>query len=181
MKQILQKIALASAGIFFALLLCESLIWLLPASLQPLRLRELTQRMELYRRTDTMYLADPELLFKIRPNIDTMVDHPDYHVRIKTNLNLDGMVSEPVNAGTDKNPIARMSLTVSWSNGRYWNLRQDSRKFYIDGNGDIEDADRFIENGAMDRRFHALSHLADFQPGTAYSEAFQKQAPGSWQ
>jgi lysophospholipase L1-like esterase len=90
-KQILQKIALAGAGILFALVLCESLIWLLPPSLQPLRLRELTKRMELYRSTDSMYVADSELLFKIRPHVDTIADHPDYHVRIKTNLNLDGI------------------------------------------------------------------------------------------
>ena len=88
MKQIVQRIVLASVGIFFALALCESLIWLLPVSLQPSRLRELTKRMEISRSTDSMYVADAELLFKIRPHIDAVVDHPDYHVRIKTNLNL---------------------------------------------------------------------------------------------
>ena len=88
MKQIGQKIALGCLGIFLALALCEGLVWLAPQRLLPARLREISKRMELYRSTDGMYVADPELLFKIRPHTDTMVDHPDYHVRIKTNLNL---------------------------------------------------------------------------------------------
>jgi len=90
-KQIVQKVALACAGILFALALCESLIWLVPQKFLPARLRELTKRMDLYRRTDNMYVADSELLFKIRPRTDIVVDHPDYHVRVKTNLNLDGI------------------------------------------------------------------------------------------
>ena len=91
MKQISQKIVLACAGIFFALALCESLIWLAPQKSLPPRLQELTKRMELYRGTDAMFIADSELLFKIRPNYDAVVDHPDYRVRVKTNLNLDGI------------------------------------------------------------------------------------------
>ena len=75
-------------GSFFALTLCEGLVWLAPQKLLPARLRDLSKRMELYRGTDSIYDADKELLFKIRPHTDTVVDHPDYHVRIKTNLNL---------------------------------------------------------------------------------------------
>ena len=75
-------------GSVFALTLCEGLVWLAPQKLLPARLRDLSKRMELYRGTDSIYDADKELLFKIRPHTDTVVDHPDYHVRIKTNLNL---------------------------------------------------------------------------------------------
>ena len=90
MKQIVQKIVLACGGILFALVLCEGLIWLAPQKLLPPRLQELSKRMALYRGTDGMFIADSELLFKIRPNYDAVVDHPDYHVRVKTHLNLDG-------------------------------------------------------------------------------------------
>ena len=87
----MQKIALAFSGILFALALCEGLIWLAPPKLLPPRLQELTKRMALYRSTDGMFIPDSELLFKIRPNYDAVVDHPDYHVRVKTQLNLDGI------------------------------------------------------------------------------------------
>jgi hypothetical protein len=90
-KQIAQRIALALGGITFALVLCEVLIWVMPQALLPARLQELIQRMALYRSTEGMFIPDSELLFKIRPNYDTIVDHPDYHVRVKTHLNLDGI------------------------------------------------------------------------------------------
>jgi lysophospholipase L1-like esterase len=90
-KQIVQKLVLACGGILFALVLCEGLIWLTPQKLLPSRLQELAKRMALYRSTDGMFIADSELLFKIRPNYDAVVDHPDYHVRVKTGLNLDGI------------------------------------------------------------------------------------------
>ena len=91
MKQIVQKLVLACGAILFALGLCEGLIWLAPQKLLPPRLQELSKRMALYRSTDGMFIADSELLFKIRPNYDAVVDHPDYHVRVKTHLNLDGI------------------------------------------------------------------------------------------
>ena len=91
MKPIVQNIALAVCGTLFALVLCEGLIWLVPPKLLPPRLHELTQRIALYRNTEGMFIADSELLFKIRPNYDAVVDHPDYHVRVKTHLNLDGI------------------------------------------------------------------------------------------
>jgi hypothetical protein len=90
-KQFVQKIALACTGILFALVLCESLVWFAPQKVLPPRLQEITKRMELYRGTDGMFIADSELLFKIRPNYDAVVNHPDYHVRVKTHLNLDGI------------------------------------------------------------------------------------------
>ncbi|HSK29846.1 MAG TPA: GDSL-type esterase/lipase family protein [Candidatus Limnocylindria bacterium] len=91
MKQALQKAAVACVGMLFALALCEGLVRVAPQSILPLRLRELVKRMELYRDTEGMYVADSELLFKIRPNTDTIAEHPDYRVRVKTNLNLDGI------------------------------------------------------------------------------------------
>jgi len=90
-KQIIQKIALGFSGILFALALCEGFIWVAPQQWLPPRLQELTRRMALYRSTDGMFIADSELLFKIRPNYDAVVDHPDYHVQVKTQLNLDGI------------------------------------------------------------------------------------------
>jgi hypothetical protein len=90
-KQVLQKVALALGGIVFALALCEGLVWLTPSKLLPPRLREVSERLALYRSTDGMFIDDAELLFKIRPHYDAMVAHPDYHVRVKTNLNLDGI------------------------------------------------------------------------------------------
>jgi len=91
MKRIIEKIALALGGIIFALALCESLIWVAPQQLLPPRLQELIKRMALSRSTDGMFIPDSELLFKIRPNYDEVVEHPDYRVRVKTNLNLDGI------------------------------------------------------------------------------------------
>jgi lysophospholipase L1-like esterase len=85
---LLQKIALACAGVLFATALCESAAWLLPRALLPPRLRDLMNRMELDRQTDDVFVADSELLFKMRPHVDFVADHPDYHVRVKTNLNL---------------------------------------------------------------------------------------------
>ena len=74
MKQFVQKIALAYAGILLGLVLGESLVWFAPQKMLPPRLREIIKRMELYR--DGMVIADSELLFKIRPNYDAVVDHP---------------------------------------------------------------------------------------------------------
>ena len=91
MKQIVQKFALVVGGIFIALALCEGLIWLAPQNLLPERLREVTKRLALYRSSESMFVSDSELLFKIRPNYDSTVAHPDYHVRVKTRLNLDGI------------------------------------------------------------------------------------------
>ena len=88
MRHLLQKIALACAGILFAGTLCESVAWLLPRALLPPHLRDLMNRMELDRRTDDVFVADSELLFKMRPHVDFIANHPDYHVRVKTNLNL---------------------------------------------------------------------------------------------
>ena len=91
MKQIVQRFALVVGGIFIALALCEGLIWLAPQKLLPARLQEVTKRLALYRSSEGMFVGDSELLFKIRPNYDAIVDHPDYHVQVTTRLNLDGV------------------------------------------------------------------------------------------
>jgi lysophospholipase L1-like esterase len=91
MKQIAQKLVLVCVSIFVALALCEGLSWMMPRSLLPSRLAELMKRMELNRQTDNLFVADSELLFKMRPHVDFVADHPDYHVRVKTNLNLPGI------------------------------------------------------------------------------------------
>ena len=44
--------------------------------------------MERSRHSDSFFIPDSELLFKIPPNTDFVVKHPDYTIRIKTNLNL---------------------------------------------------------------------------------------------
>ncbi len=89
MKRIILRIVLVVGGMTVGLALCEGLIWVTPERLLPPRLQELSERMALYRSTDGMFIPDSELLFKIRPNYDAVVDHPDYHVRVKTHLNLD--------------------------------------------------------------------------------------------
>lgn len=87
MKKFVQNFLLVFAGLLFASILCEGLVWLTPINLLPPRLREVKERMALYRTTDSLFIDDAELLFKIRPNYDAVVDHPDYQVRVKTNLN----------------------------------------------------------------------------------------------
>lgn len=47
--------------------------------------------MDLSRHHAEMYVPDPDLLFKIRPHTDFILNHPDYSARVKTKLNLDGI------------------------------------------------------------------------------------------
>ncbi|HWX76217.1 MAG TPA: hypothetical protein VNY32_02005, partial [Candidatus Acidoferrales bacterium] len=88
MKAIIQKGCLVFVGLAVALLSFEAFAWLAPRSWVPRPLRELGERMELNRHSDTFFIPDSELLFKIPPNTDFVVKHPDYTVRFKTNLNL---------------------------------------------------------------------------------------------
>ena len=88
MKAIIQNICLVFAGLVVALLCFEGFAWLAPRPWLPARLRELGEAMERNRRSDTFFIPDSELLFKIPPNTDFVVKHPDYTVRFKTNLNL---------------------------------------------------------------------------------------------
>ncbi|MGH7816575.1 MAG: alginate O-acetyltransferase AlgX-related protein [Candidatus Binatia bacterium] len=91
MRQVFQKFALVMVSVMVTLALCEGLSWVTPRPLLPARLREVRDRLDLYRRTEGMFVADSELLFKIRPNTDTIASHPDYRVRLRTQLNLDGI------------------------------------------------------------------------------------------
>ena len=87
MKQIILKALLVFVGLAVALLSFEGFAWLAPRSWLPRPLRELGERMELNRHSDTFFVPDADLLFKIPPNTDFVVKHPDYTVRFKTNLN----------------------------------------------------------------------------------------------
>ncbi len=88
MKEIIQKVCLVFIGLAVALLSFEGFAWLAPRPWLPAPLRELGEAMERNRRSDTFFIPDSELLFKIPPNTDFIVKHPDYTVRFKTNLNL---------------------------------------------------------------------------------------------
>jgi len=88
LKEIIQKTSLVLVGLAVALLSFEAYAWFAPRSWIPRPLRELGDRMELNRHSDTFFIPDSELLFKIPPNTDFVVRHPDYTVRFKTNLNL---------------------------------------------------------------------------------------------
>ena len=91
MRQVVPKFALVVVSVLVALALLEGLSWVTPQSLLPARLREVRDRLDLYRRAEGMFVTDSELLFKIRPNTDIIVSHPDYRVRVRTHLNLDGI------------------------------------------------------------------------------------------
>jgi hypothetical protein len=87
-KEVFQKVCLALFGLVIALLLFEGFAWVAPRSWLPVRLRELGDAMERNRRSDSFFIPDSELLFKMPPNTNFVVRHPDYTIRIKTNLNL---------------------------------------------------------------------------------------------
>jgi hypothetical protein len=88
MKEVFQKICLALFGLVITLLLFEGFAWVAPRSWLPARLSELGDAMERNRRSDSFFIPDSELLFKMPPNTNFVVRHPDYTIRIKTNLNL---------------------------------------------------------------------------------------------
>ena len=89
MKAALQKFCLILAGIIGALFFFELSIRVLPRSLLPPRIRDLAERMELNRRSDSTFVPDRDLLFKIPPDTDFIARHHDFTMRFKTNLNLD--------------------------------------------------------------------------------------------
>lgn len=89
MKATLQKFSLIVAGIIGAIVFFEMTLWVLPRSLLPARMGDLAERMEMSRRSDKMFVPDRELLFKIPPHTDFIAKHPEYTIRVKTNLNLD--------------------------------------------------------------------------------------------
>src|ERR1700739_4331287 len=88
MKQALQNTALMVCGLMIPLLLFEAFPRLAPQSLIPRRLRELGDTMERNQHSDEFFIPDADLLFKIPPNTDFVVHHPDYTMHLKTNLNL---------------------------------------------------------------------------------------------
>lgn len=88
MKEIIQKLVLVIFSFLFAVLLFEGLAWFAPRSLLPRPLLALGERMEISRRSEDFFVPDSDLLFKIPPNTNFLVKHPDYSVRVKTNLNL---------------------------------------------------------------------------------------------
>jgi SGNH hydrolase-like domain, acetyltransferase AlgX len=91
MKAVLQNVSLVVVAVIGAVLIFEFFTWVLPWSFFPRPLREVVERMDLYRHHGEMYVPDPELLFKIRPHTDFILSHPDFSARVKTNLNLDGI------------------------------------------------------------------------------------------
>ncbi len=88
MKDFLQKISLVLAGLVVAVLLVEGFAWLAPRSMLPGRFRDLRDQLDRNRSAESFMSPDPELLFKIKPNMNFVVRHPDYSMRIVTYLNL---------------------------------------------------------------------------------------------
>ena|ERR1043166_154339 len=88
MKKLLQNVGLVLFGLAISLLCFEIYPRVAPNSLVPTRLRQLGDTMERNRHSDSFFVPDSELLFKIPPNTDFVVKHPDYTTRLKTNLNL---------------------------------------------------------------------------------------------
>src|ERR671923_1129275 len=90
-KKVLQNIGLIIFSVISVLLIFEGVVRLLPRSTLPKQLRASLELMHLYQQEESWFIPDRDLLYKIRPHTDFVVHHPDYTVRVKTNLNLDGI------------------------------------------------------------------------------------------
>jgi len=90
-KTVLQNTGLVIVSILAPLLIFEGSIRLLPRSALPSQLRGILEKIDLYQQEESWFISDSDLLHKIRPNTDFVAHHPDYTVRVKTNLNLDGI------------------------------------------------------------------------------------------
>jgi hypothetical protein len=88
MKDFLQKGCLVVGAIVFAVFLVEGFAWLAPDKLLPPRLRDLRDQLDRDRKAESFLSPDPELIFKIKPNQNFLVKHPDYTMRVVTHLNL---------------------------------------------------------------------------------------------
>ncbi|HET8563697.1 MAG TPA: GDSL-type esterase/lipase family protein [Candidatus Binatia bacterium] len=91
MKKALQNLGLVILSIVVVLLMFEGSVRLLPRSALPNQLRGTLELIDLYQQEESWFIPDRDLLYKIRPNTDFVAHHPDYTVRVKTNLNLDGI------------------------------------------------------------------------------------------
>jgi len=120
-KKVFQKVCLSLIGGLAALLIFEGSAWLLPQSWLPHRIRELVERTELYRSSDSIFVPDTELLFKIRPDTDLIINHPDYTVRVRTSLNLDGI---GFRGGSLGGPVWGVAVGDSFTFGTGVNLEE---------------------------------------------------------
>lgn len=88
MKKFFQNACLVTLAVVSTLLMVEGLAWFAPDAVLPARLRELRDQLERDRNARSFISPDRELIFKIKPNQDFLVKHPDYQMRIVTRLNL---------------------------------------------------------------------------------------------
>ena len=88
MKNVLQKICLVIAALIVAVLMAEGFAWLAPEQILPARLRDLRDQLDRNRNAESFMSPDPELLFKIKPNVNFVIRHPDYSMHVVTHLNL---------------------------------------------------------------------------------------------
>jgi len=87
-KDLLQKGALVFGATLFALVLAETFAWFAPDQLVPRRVKDLRDELERKRNAESFITEDRDLLFKIKPNQNFLVHHPDYTMRVVTHLNL---------------------------------------------------------------------------------------------
>lgn len=88
MKKILQNLGLTLGAIFFTVVVVEGFAWFAPDAVLPARLRELRDQLDRNLNAESFMAPDRELIFKIKPNQNFLVKHPDYQMRIVTHLNL---------------------------------------------------------------------------------------------
>ncbi|HEY7165487.1 MAG TPA: hypothetical protein VIB79_13055 [Candidatus Binatia bacterium] len=88
MRETLQNLALVLFGILLVCLVFEAFPRIAPKRFVPPGVRDLGDAMERNRQAEDFFTADSELGFKVPPNTDFVVKHPDYTIRIKTHLNL---------------------------------------------------------------------------------------------
>lgn len=88
MKRIVQNFCLVLFTVVFTVLLVEGFAWFAPGTVLPARLRDLRDQLDRNLNAESFMATDRELIFKIKPNQNFLVKHPDYQMRVVTHLNL---------------------------------------------------------------------------------------------
>lgn len=88
MKKIVQNLCLFLFAVFFTVLVVEGFAWFAPDAVLPSRLRDLRDQLDRNLNAESFMAPDRELIFKIKPNQNFLVKHPDYQMRVVTHLNL---------------------------------------------------------------------------------------------
>ena len=80
------RITAIAGGILVAALVLEALLWMAP-ELFPSQVQQALQVGRVRTAVDSTIADDPELVVKMRPNIDLLIEHPERTWRMKTFLN----------------------------------------------------------------------------------------------